>query len=95
METEILVSLIGVGGIVVGGLVNSPEFREIFKSKKSSGKDLIGEWICEWFIDADSSATDAVVKDRIVLKKIEDGKILATGVSPLMNEYSLTGHISL
>ena len=95
METEVLVSLIGVGGIVLGGLVNSPEFRDMFKTKKTSGKDLIGEWVCDWFVDADSPATDAAVKDRIVLKKIQDSKITGTGVSPLMNEYRLTGLISL
>lgn len=95
METAVLTSLIGVGGVVLGGLVNAPEFRGLFKSRISTGKDLMGEWLCEWFIDDNQPTSEPVVKDRIVINKIEGTKILATGVSPLMNEYKLTGLISL
>lgn len=94
METEVVTALIGVGGAVVGGLLNTPEFRALFKTRNGAGKDLLGEWLAEWFIDAGQPAAEAVVKDRILIRKIDGDDVTATGVSPLINEYKLTGLLS-
>lgn len=94
MDVSIISALIGLGGVVAGGVLNAPEFRDLFKSSKGSGQDLRGEWLCEWFMDKQELAAEAVVKDRIDIKKVAGGKITATGVSPLMNEYQLTGLVT-
>lgn len=36
-----------------------------------------------------------VVKDIIIINNVEGNQVMATGVSPLMNEYRLTGFITL
>jgi hypothetical protein len=95
MDAAVVSALIGLGGVVAGGLMNVPEFKDLFKSSKGAGSDLRGEWLCEWFIDEQEQAVEAVVKDRIEIVKVVGGKITATGVSPLMNEYKLTGTVSM
>ena len=95
MDSSVIAAMIGVGGVVVGGLINMPEFKSLFKTSKGTGGDLRGEWLCEWFIDSKGPTAEAVVKDRIEIEKVVGGKVTATGVSPLMNEYKLAGTVSM
>lgn len=94
MDSSITAALIGVAGVIAAGLITIPEFRDFFKSSKGVGQDLRGTWSCEWFIDKQEMATEAVVKDQIEIEKVLGGKIQAAGVSPLMNQYTLTGLVS-
>lgn len=81
------------------------------QKKASLGLDLQGQWLGEWYINdtsIDNRESDrkkntknqektqsTVVKDIIIINNVEGNQVMATGVSPLMNEYRLTGFITL
>ena len=94
MDSIVLASTIGAVGVIGGALVNVPEIKDFFRSSKGPGSDLRGKWLCEWFIDKEGSSTEAETKDRIEIGKVVGSKIAATGVSPLIGEYKLSGLVS-
>lgn len=94
MDTTITAALISVAGVIVAGLISVPEFRDIFKSSKGTGQDLRGSWTCEWYVDGQSLAGKPEVTDQVEIEKVVGGKIRATGVSPLMNQYKCEGVVT-